>query len=106
MQPAPLIARALRFVAARLDSPQPEESGVTRLSNRNAIVTDEDRELRNGHAASLVEPTTIGYALFRVHRDHGPWAELEFHAQVHSDAWPVLSSVMAHIVLAEDKVVR
>lgn len=99
-------ARVLRWVADKLDGSVevavPDRSGPIKGAH-SAMVTEQDRMMRNEAALRLVDPGTLGYVVFRVHGDCRD-ANVSLDCQVSAESWPTVLSVMARTVLAADRV--
>lgn len=104
-----MTARLLRWVADKIDSTTrevevPLTTGPLR-SPRNAIVTEDECQERNEAAARLLDPETVGYVIFRVHKD-GSYGAIALEAQVDPEAWSSILSAMARVVLDGDRAIR
>lgn len=103
-----MIARALRWVADQLDDAEevevPDRTGPIPAA-RNAIMSEDERVERNEAAMQLIDPSTVGYAIFRIHRC-GRDARIKLDMQVDAGAWPHLLSAMARVVLAGERATR
>lgn len=106
-----MTARALRWLADKIDRTTAEVEIEDRTGPipgaRSAFRDDDSRTLRNETAFRLLDDDTLGYVVFRIHRDLGGGGagQVSLDAQVDMNAWPAVRSTMARAVLASDQVV-